>query len=178
MRFQDDVLQAWRSLRRAPAFALWVLCLLTLTLTANALLFTLVERVVLRPLPFREPERLAWVWSTRVDRDQALFSLPDYVDFRDQNRTVENFAVFTQFGGITSGPGGPERWAGVRATANALELLGVEPALGRVLSSNDGRPESPNVMMLTHGFWQRRFGGSPDAVGQSVTVGGANMTIV
>ena len=178
MRFQDDVLQAWRSLRRAPAFALWVLCLLTLTLTANALLFTLVERVVLRPLPFREPERLAWVWSTRVDRDQALFSLPDYVDFRDQNRTVENFAVFTQFGGITSGPGGPERWAGVRATANALELLGVEPALGRVLSSNDGRPESPNVMMLTHGFWQRRFGGAPDAVGQSVTVGGANMTIV
>ncbi len=179
MRFlMEDVRNAARSLSRAPAFAFWVILLLAMTLGANALLFTIVDRVVLRPLPFAEPERLVWVWSTRTDRDHAFFSLPDYVDFREQNRTVENFSVFTLWGGNTTGPGGPERWPGIRSTANTFELLGVLPERGRLMQSKDGQASSPNVMVITHGLWQRRFGGREDAIGQAVTLSGTTFSVI
>lgn len=176
--FAADAQSAIRSLRRTPWFAFWVVLLLSLTLGANAVLFSVVQTVVLRPLPFDEPERLAWIWSTRTDRDHAFFSLPDFRDFRDQNRTLEHFAVFTGWGGNRTGAGGAERLRGVQTTANTFELLGVRAQVGRVLQAGDGRPDSPAVMVITHGLWQRSFGGGTGVVGQTVTLSGQTFTIV
>jgi len=176
--FWQDVRQAARSLGRAPGFTFWVVLLLTLTLGANAILFAVVEAVVLRPLPFDHPERLVWVWSRRIDRERAFFSIPDYRDFCEQGRTLENFAVFTAWGFNLAGPGGPERLLGVRTTANTFEVLGVRPQLGRVLQSSDGQPGSARAVVLTYGLWQRRFGGSSDVVGSTVTLTGQTFTVV
>ena len=151
---------------------------LALGIGANTAIFSLVNAVLLRPLPFRDAERLVWIWSTRTDRDKAFFSIPDYLDYRERNRTVEELAAFANWGANLTDAGEPERVQGVRVTANAFRVLDVAAAAGRTLGPEDGKTDAARVVVISYGLWQRRFGGMRALVGKSIRLNGAEYTVV
>ncbi len=178
----QDIRYAIRVLARAPGLTAAAMAALALGIGANTAIFSLVNAVLLRQLPFRDSGRLVWLWSTRVDRDKAFFSIPDLIDYRKQNRTLEDIAGFANWGANLSGPGGasvePERVQGVRITSNAFQMLGVQAALGRTLLPEDGQPSSERVAVLSYGLWQRRFGGDAGLAGKKLLLNGDSYTIV
>ncbi len=174
----SDLRHALRSLRRSPAYAAAAVTILALGIGANTAIFSVTRAVLLRPLPFREPERLAWVWGTRVDRDRAFFSIPNFLDTRAAARSFDELAGFATWGPILSGDPEPERLSAVRMTGNALTLLGAAAAAGRVLEPADAESEAARVAVISHGLWTRRFGGDASALGRSVLLNGEAYTIV
>lgn len=178
----QDLRYAGRRIRRQPGYAAAVLLTIALAIAANAALFSIVHAVVLRQMPFADAGRLLWIWNRRVDRDKAFFSVPDFRDYREQTRTLEEIAAWAAWGvNLTSGGAGTgdaERLAGVRLTGNALAMLGVQPQIGRALQPEDSRPGAAAVVMLTDGLWQRQFGGDPRAIGRSVLLNGESHTII
>jgi predicted permease len=174
----QDLRYAARSLRRSPTFSTTALLVLGLGIGANTAVFTLVSRVLLEPLPFREPERLVWIWSTRTDRARAFFSIPNLLDVVEESRSLESVAAFTAWAASLTGHGEPERLAGVRITGNAFPLLGVGTVVGRALASDDDQPGRPRVAVLTNGCWQRLFGADASVVGRSLILSGDAYTVV
>src|SRR2546426_8798122 len=114
--FGQDLRYAARSIRRSPTFSAAALLVLGLGIGANTAIFSLVSRVLLEPLPFREPERLVWIWSTRTDRARAFFSIPNLHDLVEESHSLEAVAAFTAWGANLIGHGEAERLAGVRIT--------------------------------------------------------------
>jgi len=165
---------ALRRLRRAPAFTVTAVLLLGLSIAAAASIGGLLQAVLLRPLPFRDPERLVWVWASRVDRDKAFFSIPEFLDHLAATRSADLVAC-SQWGASLTGDGEPERIPGVRMAADGLTLLGVAPAAGRVFDASD---EQRKVAVISHDLWRRRFGADPGAVGKTLTLNGEPFEIV
>jgi putative ABC transport system permease protein len=174
----QDVRLALRRLAHAPGFTLVALVSLALAIGANTALFSVVHAVLLKALPFARPERLYWVWSRHTSTDRYPFSLPEFCDYRDRNRTLESFAGFANWSGNLAGEGPTERIPGLRVSDNFFELLGVAPALGRTLVPGDDQPGREAVVVLSHGLWQRRFGGDRGVVGRPITLNGAPFTVV
>src|SRR5262249_13807807 len=135
--FLRDLRFALRTLARSPGYAAAAILVLALGIGANAAIFSVTRAVLLDPRPYRTPERLAWVWATRVDRDRAFYSLPNCRDTRESAHSFEDFAGFTPWGPTISGEGEPERLSAVRVTGNAFRTLGVEAAAGRLISDED-----------------------------------------
>ena len=140
-----SVKTAWRSARARPLAAAAVVVILALGIGAATAIYSVVDAVVLRPLPVREPERLVWMWNARVERDRAPFSFLDLRDYRDENAVLEGLAVFTNWTANLTGIGGPERLEGVRVEATLFSVLGVNAAVGRAFRQDDGRAQ---VVML------------------------------
>src|SRR3954470_11658410 len=138
--------QALRRLLGTPAFTGTALLLFAVSLAAAAAIGGLLEAVVLRPLPFRDPGRLVWGWASRVDRDKAFFSIPDFLDHEAATRTA-NLVACSQWDTTLSGEGEPERIPGMRMEANGLALLGVVPSAGRVFEVED---EARKVTVISH----------------------------
>src|SRR6185503_19998189 len=130
VRFIEELLQdlrySLRVLRRQPGFTLTVVITLALGIGANTAIFSVVNAVLLRALPLKHPEEVMWVWSTRTDRDKAPFTLPDFLDYRDQNQTLEQIAAFCNIGLNLTGNQKTERLQAMRVSANLFELLGVD----------------------------------------------------
>jgi putative ABC transport system permease protein len=173
-----DVRLALRRLLRSPVYAAVAALVVAVGVGANTAVFSLVDAVVLRELPFRDPERLVWVWSTRTDRDRAFFSIADFVDVRERSGTLADIAAYANWGASLTDQGETERLQGVRFTPNALEMLGVAAAAGRVLLPDDGLPQSARVAVLGHGLWTRRFGGEPGVVGRTLRLNDDAYTVV
>jgi putative ABC transport system permease protein len=180
----QDLSYACRLLRRRPAFTLFVVLTLALGIGANTAVFTVVNGVLLRPLPYPESERLVNVWGrfdpeSGFDFPQFAISGPEYLDYRDQNTTLEDVAAFTGRSLTVGGPGAdPERVQGVAITANLLRILRTTPALGRAFSSDEMKADAPSAVLLSRGYWQTRFGADPNIVGRIVPVNGVPATIV
>jgi putative ABC transport system permease protein len=174
----NDICFAVRVLRRNLLFAGAAIASLALAIGANTAVFSMVNAVLMRQMPFRDPESLVWIWSTRTDRDQAFFCLPDLADFVEQNRTLTELAAFSPWGANFTGITPAERFAGVRVSANVFRMLGVHAAVGRVLEPADDSPTSPRVLVLSHGLWERRFGGDGNIVGQKFSLSGDPYTVV
>lgn len=168
---------ATRTLRRAPGFAALVVTILGTGIGASTVMYTLVQAVLLRELPFTAPERLVWMYNTRTERDRAPLSLPDLEDYRQSSSTLAGTAAFTNWTTNLTGIGTPERLDGVRVAGNFFELLGTEAFLGRLLQPEDEAREA-RVTVLTHGLWLRRFGGDPAVLGQEVLLNGTTYTVV
>jgi len=151
---------------------------LALGIGANTAIFSVVNAVLLRQLPFRQPDQLLWIWSVRTDRDKAFFSIPDFIDFRDRNQTLDQISGMAYWGANLTGAGDPERVQGVRMSAYAFQMLGADAALGRTLVPDDDGPASSRVVVLTHAFWQRRFGADPSLIGQTIALNGDTFTVV
>ena len=145
---------------------------LALGIGATTALFSLVNAMLLKQLPFEHATRLVWIWSTRIDRDKAFYSLPDFVETRDHVRTLDGFEAYANWGANLSGLGEPERIQGARITSNAFSLMGVNALYGRTLIESDGLPESERVVVLTHALWQRRFGADASLIGQKLSLNG------
>ena len=174
----QDLRLAARRLGRTPGFTLLALVTLALGIGANTALFSVVHAVLLKPLPFAEPDRLYWVWSRHTSTDRYPFSLPEFCDYRDRNRTLGALAGFANWTGNLAGEGTTERIPGLRVSGNFFEMLGVAPTLGRTLRAADDEPGREKVVVLSHGLWQRRFGGDAAVVGRSVTLNGESFAVV
>jgi putative ABC transport system permease protein len=147
---------------------------------ANAAIFSVVNAVLLRPLPYADPDRLMVVWE-----DASSFGFPrntpapaNYLDWRKENRTFADMAAYTGGSFVLTGGGEPERIEAILASANLFSVLGVLPVLGRSFESEDDQPGADAVAILSHGLWQRRFGGSPSALGTTLLVDGRARTVV
>ena len=174
----QDLRYALRRLALTPGFTLLALVTLALGIGANTALYSVLYAVLLKPLPFSEPERLYWVYSRHTSTDRYPFSLPEFCDYRDRTRTLEGVAGFANWSGNLGSDEHTERIPGLRVSANLFEMLGVAAALGRTLGPADDIPGNEKVVVLSHGLWQRRFGGDPKVVGRPLTLNGESFTVV
>ncbi len=170
-RLRQDVRYALRSFRRRPAFALTTVLTLALGIGASGAIFGVVDALVLRALPVPHPEELVVVRDT----ENGSYSYPDYESLREGNSTLTALLGASSLQRFTVNAGGEAEKAAVRlVTANYFAVLGVFPAAGRLLGASDTAPEA----VISDGYWTRRFGRSPEAVGRPIRVNGADLTIV
>jgi predicted permease len=175
---RQDLRYGARSLWKNPGFALAAIITLGLGIGANTAIFSVVNSVLLRQLPIRNPGQVMWVSSNRTDKDNAPFTLADFLDYRDQNETLELIAAFSNIGISLSGGERTERLQGLRASANLFQLLGVDATVGRTLLPEDDQPARRHVVVLTYECWQRRFGGDPKTIGRILNLNGENYEVV
>jgi putative ABC transport system permease protein len=175
-----DVRHSARRLARTPVFTLATLLTLALGIGANTAIFSVVNTVLLEALPFPEPDRLVGLWQSApgVSIKDLNASIADYITYREDSRTLEDVAIWNGTALTVTGLAEPERVDGISATFRLLPILGVQPALGRAFVERDDDPHSPEVVMLGHGYWQRRFGGDPGVVGRRITVDGTAREII
>ena len=165
-----DLRHAVRVLVNSPGFAGVILLTLALGIGANTAIFSVVNAVLLRPLPFSAPERLVMVWE-RKDADLHNVVAPaNFLAWKDETDVFERLAAFVTSRASVTGVGDPEEVTTQFVTEDFFPALGTPPLLGRSLTAKDCTPDSPNVLVLSHGYWQRRFGGDPAIVGKSITV--------
>ena len=176
----QDVRYGLRLVARQPGFSLVVAATLALGIGANVGMFTVVNSVLLRPLPYEDPDQLVWMYGSFALNDSAAISPPDFLDYRDRNR------VFSSMGAMVigtdsvslSGPAGPERIGAGRVSAGLLATLGVEPVLGRGFRPEEERIGAPAAAVIGYALWRDRFGLDPAILGRAVPVDGRPTTIV
>src|SRR5262252_3874431 len=145
----------FRWVRGAPVTAAAVVVTMALGIGAATAVYAVVDAVVLRAMPVRDPDRLVWMWNARVERERAPFSALDLADYREQNRTLDGLAPFINWTANLTGAGDAERLEGVRVDPSFFAVAGVGAARGRVFGPDDARAQ---VAVLTDGLWRRRFG--------------------
>ncbi|MCI0569004.1 MAG: ABC transporter permease [Acidobacteria bacterium] len=176
----QDLRHCLRMLRKAPGFTAVVLLTLSLGIGVNTLIFSAVNAILLRPLPYPDSERLVSVPSTQPSRgiDRMTVSLPDYRDWKEQSRSFEAWAALMRDSFVLTGAGEPRQLRGVRVSAAFFNLLGIRPALGRGFLSEEEQPGHHRVAVLSHALWQQQLGSDPALVGRSITMNGASFTVV
>jgi len=177
-RLGQDLKYVLRVLTKNPGFTTVTLLTLALGIGANTAIFSVLHAVLLAPLPYPEPDRLAVLFGASRFGNRIMMSAPDASDLRAQTTVFEDIAVAGYSVSDLAGPGEPERIAGSRITPNLFPVLGVQPIAGRGLQSADDQPAAPPVVVLSHALWQRRFGGDPSAIGKAITLGKQSRTIV
>ena len=176
----QDVRYGLRMLAKNPAFTAVAVLTLALGIGANTAIFSVVNGVLIRPLPYPEPDRLVGVWNRypKMGLERAALSGPDFVDRRDQSRVFEKLGVYSDANLNLTGVGDPERIQGIRVSADLFPVLGVPAALGRTFSAQEDTPGSEAVVVLSDGLWKRRFGSDPAIVGKSITLNGKGHTVI
>ena len=173
----SDLRHACRVLRKAPVFTAVTVITLAFGIGANSAIFSLVNAVLLRPLGYTEPERLMLVYEGFGGPQKIGVSPPDFVDLTTLQRPFSSIGAYRTTQYELSGTGEPERITGVRVSASVFPILGVPPAIGRTIVESDDRP-GQDVAVLSHGLWQRRFGGDPSAVGRTITLDRRPYTVI
>ena len=164
-----DLRHTLRSLRKSPVYALVTVLVLAVGIGANAAIFSLVQAVVLKPLPFDAPERLVWLTESIPEANMPMFpfNAPDLVDFTSLNQSFDEVASFQSRDYELSGNGSPETVLGTRVSFNLFPTLGIQPAIGRGFTSEEDIPQA-GVAMISFNLWQSRFGGRPDVLGETI----------
>lgn len=175
-----DVRYGFRGLLKRPGFTVIALVALALGIGANTAIFSLVNAVVLRPLPYPEPDRLVWVWGSFSGGNRASVSPPDYLDYRSQNKSFEQLAatVSVTASATLTGSGEPERLNASVVTGNYFQALGVTPLLGRGFSLDNEQSGNDQVTVLSHELWQRRFGGDPGIVNKRIILDSKSFEVI
>jgi putative ABC transport system permease protein len=176
----QDLRYAARGLLRTPGFTLVAVFTLALGIGATSSMFTVVNRVVLDPLPFPHADRLVLVWGSKPHEGQLElpFSQPDFEDLRAESRSYDSLAAWALGRGNVTGQSDAEQVQFAVVTGNFLDVLGVRPALGRTLTVAEERPGTAPVALISHGLWQRRFSGAADAIGATLTLDGRAVQVV
>jgi len=167
-----------RALLKTPAFTLGALATIALTVGATTAIFSVVHAVLLRPLPYRDPERVFWVWGDQQGRDRTPLNVPDFMDYRERARSLEGLAGYFSYGAGLSDEAAGERLYGLRATGNFFDVLGARAGLGRLLRPTDEGETGGHVVVLTFELWTRRFGSDPRTLGSSIRLNGEPYTVV
>lgn len=178
--FGKRLIQVLRRLARAPLFTSLTLIALAVGIGATTLIFSVVDGVLLKPLPYPAPARLIGVWysSTKVAiKDLNMAPFLYFID-REQNKTLEDVGAYSGDSLSVTGRGEPEHLRGLDVTQAVLPILGVNPALGRLFTQQDDTTGSADTMILSYGYWQRKFGGAQSVIGQSMTVDGKSRQII
>ena len=174
----QDVRYALRGMRRNVSFVTVAILTLALGIGANTAIFNVVHTVLLRPLPFHDPDGLVAVWNRWDGSPAAGLSDPEYLDYAEQSRTMIIAAASGGAVNVSGGTGDPERVFAGMISVNALDVLGTPPALGRGFRAEDARLGAARVTILSDGFWRRRFGADPSIVGGIVTINGVSTNVV
>jgi len=174
----QDLRYGIRMLVRSPGFTIVVVLTLALGIGANTAIFSVVNSVLLAPLPYPGASRLISVYQKTADGNYNVFSTPNFLAWRDQVRSFEQFGAVRPAAFNLSGGDRPERIIGANVSVGMLRLLGVNPILGRMFLDEEDQPGGQRVVILSFGFWQRRFGGDPAVLGKPMTLNGASYTVV
>ncbi len=169
----QDLRYAVRMLLNKPGFTIIAVLALALGIGANTAIFSVVNAVLLRPLPYRQPDRLVMLWQKlggATAYPQIPCSAPDYLDYRDQTQTLENVAAFENANFTLTTRTGSERVSGSLVSSNLFPLLGISPLRGRVFTAAEDQFGHDNVIVLSYGAWQRRFGSDPDMLGKTLVL--------
>ena len=169
-----------RMLAKSPAFTFVAVIALALGIGANTAIFSVVNAVLIRSLPFQDPDRLVMVWEhnrTR-GRDQNVISPANYQDWREQNTVFDSMSAMFDSRANLTGVDDPEELPTQVVEPNFFELLGTTAALGRTFNSEEGKPGNDQVVILSQGLWKRRFGGDPGIVGNTIKLNGRDFTVV
>jgi putative ABC transport system permease protein len=174
-----DIRYGVRSLLKRPGFTAIALVALALGIGANTAIFSLVNAVLLRPLPFAEPDRLVWVWGNiKNGGNRASVSPLDFLDYRQQNSTFEEFAASMQLRLNYTGGSEPERLEANGVTGNYFQALGAKPAFGRTFLIENEKPGNDQVAVLSYSFWQKRFAGDPAIINKTITLDGRSFAVL
>ena len=173
-----DIRYAIRSLLKQPAFTAIAIITLALGIGANTTIFSVVNAVLLRSLPYPNADRLvALSQNSRESADMSV-SYPDYLEWRAQQSVFEDMAARMPAGGVITGGGDPERVIGRLVTSSFFTTLAVQPALGRAFTPAEDQPGGARVMVISHELWQRRFGSNPDVIDKAINYNGESWTVV
>jgi predicted permease len=176
----SDVRYSIRSLSKRPVFATTAILTIAIGIGANTSMFTIVNGFLLRPLPYADPDELVAIWSEQptLGWRNTDINPADAWDWRERATTLDDLAVFEDDGFILTGGDVPELLVGLQATPNLLALLGLAPALGRDFAPDEVGAAGDDVVILTHGFWTRRFARDPAVLGSQLTLDGEPVTVV
>jgi putative ABC transport system permease protein len=176
----NDIRYAFRQLRKSPGFTLIAVLTLALGIGANSAIFSVVDTVLLQPLPFQNPSQLVMLWgnSSTAPNDRQTDSFPDFADYKDQSRSFTALAAFTSAGTVLNGVGDAQELSGVATTAELFDVLGVPPMLGRGFTAEEAKIGAPPVVLFTYELWQRAFASNRDIVGQQVNLVGKSYTVL
>lgn len=178
--FWKNLVYSVRMLMKRPSLTAIAVIAIALGIGANTAIFSVVNTVLLQPLPYEHPEQLVMIATEQ--RNQALdgrgsFSVPDFLDVQRSSTTLEYVAMHQGTGTILTEGGDPERLLGAAVSADYFPLLRVTPVLGRVFTREDDQLGAPSVVLLSYGLWQRRYGGDPNIVGREITLGGKTTVV-
>ncbi len=176
----QDIRYALRMLAKKPGFTIAAVLAVAIGIGANTAIFSVVNAVLLRSLPFKDPDKLTVVLSHKRDslRGSGSAAFLDVVNWEKQSQTFEEMAVFRSTGYTLTGVGEPERITGGRVSADFFPLLGVEAIEGRTFRPEEDQRGAERVVVLGHGLWQRRFGGDSSIIGQSLTLNGEPFNVI
>jgi len=178
--FNDQLKQVLRRLSRAPLFTTITLLTLAIGVGANTVIFSVVDGVLLKALPYTHPEQLIGVWHTApgINIKELNMSPSIYFIDREQNTTLQDIGVYDSDSLDVTGAGEPEHLRGLDVTDGTLPILGVAPMLGRLFTRKDDSPGAPQTVLLSYGYWQKKFGGASSVIGRSITVDGKPREII
>src|ERR1043166_2598949 len=173
-----DILYAIRSLAKHPGFTAIALITLALGIGANTAIFSVVNAVLLRPLPYDDPERIVWLWDTQPQLATTPTSLPDFLGWKEQNRSFEHLAAFLSGSSfVDAGDGTTDTRVGL-VTPELFSVFHVSPILGRNFTNEETLPKRFRVAVLSHSMWQNRFASDPNVLSRTIQLNGAPYTII
>jgi predicted permease len=176
----QDVRYGFRTLVKSPGFTLVALAALALGIGANTAIFSVVNAVLLRGLPYRDAGQVMIVWEQNRARGgrNNVASVANFLDWQQQANSFQEMAAFYDAAFNLTGEGNPEEIPAQVTSGNLLTMLGTEPALGRVYTKEEAEPGRDDVVVIGHGLWQRRFGGAADIIGKKISLNGQNVTVL
>src|SRR5947208_2866145 len=182
----QDLRYAIRTLRRDAGFFLAAICIMGLGIGASSTIFSVVNTLLIRPLPFQDPGSLVWIANGLGNGSLGLsgqtVQVGHFVDLRERNQSFSEMAAYFAFYGVgdskLTGRGEPERLTGVPVSRNFFPILGVQPQLGRLFSAEECQWNGPKAVLLSQGLWKRRFGSDPSIVGRPLTLDDAPVTVI
>jgi putative ABC transport system permease protein len=177
----QDLRYAIRVLAKSPAFTIVALLALAIGIGANTAIFSIVNTVLLKPLPYQDPDRLVMVWEDHrpLGGPETEWPSPgNFADWKDKSRSFDRMAALVQWGPTLTGRGEPEDLIASAVSYDMFSMLGVEPVLGRNFSADEDEPGAQRVVVLSDGLWKRRFGADPNIVGSAITLGGDSYTVI
>ncbi len=178
MTFLADLRIAARLLRRAPAFTIVSVLTLGLAIGATTSIFSVIEPVLLRPLPYPTPDRIAFVWERGRDGSRDNVGYATFRDFMNESKTIEYAAAMGDWQPTLSGKDNPERVSGDRVSWQYFRTLGVRPEIGRDFLADDDVPGKNQIVILSHNLWARRYGSDPTIVGRTISIDDNPMTVI
>jgi putative ABC transport system permease protein len=180
--FRQDLRHGARMLRKNPAFTIVAVLTLALGIGANTAIFSVVNSVLLKPLPYHEPNRIVMLWTDNPKANLGFHELPpvppDLLEWRAQAKSFEQIAGIRPQSAELSEQGDPERAGAAQVTANFFALLGAQPLFGRVFAEEEAQPGRDKVAIISYALWQRYFGGDPNLAGKAITINREHRTVV
>jgi predicted permease len=175
----NDLRYAIRQLKKSPGFAAIAIITLTLGIGANTAIFSVVDAVLLNPLPYPQPDRIVVLFHEKANFRTGSISYPNFEDWRRENQSFSSMAAYREMGGVTlSGEGDPEVVIGQMVSTGFFEILGVQPALGRTFSSDEDRLGANPTVMISEGLWKRKFGSDTRILGKTIILDGEGRTVI